>query len=356
MSHAGRTPLFGVQAARGVAATMVVVYHAVSLFALEKYGGVDLYGGWGDIGKHGVDFFFVLSGFIIFYAHRADIGKPATFGNYASRRLIRIYPIYWLYLAIFLVLSVASQGFVMEHSGAELLTAVSLVRFTSDPPPLQVAWTLFHEMMFYGLFAVLIFSRRIGIILMVAWAIVMVAMFDAIGPNSPTVLTLFYDLMNVNFLFGMAVALFMRPLSGKASHTAIALGVVSFALVFTCKRYDYFGASVASILYGLSSALVLYGLVCGELSGAIRVGALWRRLGDASFTLYLAHPIILLVLLRIGAGRVADNLVSSHVFVIGISALCLPLSYLLYIWVEKPLLTLFRTGRLPLRQRGAAPT
>ncbi len=75
--------LSGVQAARGVAALMVVLYHATRALSLPQYLGYIPFDNAFGFGHAGVDFFFVLSGFIIMHAHAADIGKP--------ERLYRLY-------------------------------------------------------------------------------------------------------------------------------------------------------------------------------------------------------------------------------------------------------------------------
>jgi len=56
-------------------------------------------------GHAGVDFFFVLSGFIIFFVHGKDIGKPSRLPHYVWRRFIRIYPVYWAVTLISIVLA-----------------------------------------------------------------------------------------------------------------------------------------------------------------------------------------------------------------------------------------------------------
>ena len=66
--------LIGVQAARGIAALFVVLYHTGRMLSLEQYVGRDPWGGLFHFGHAGVDFFFVLSGFIIYYVHHKDIG------------------------------------------------------------------------------------------------------------------------------------------------------------------------------------------------------------------------------------------------------------------------------------------
>ena len=52
-----------------------------------------------DFGHAGVEFFFVLSGFIILHIHWKDLGHPSRFSSFAGKRFLRIYPMYWLVLA-----------------------------------------------------------------------------------------------------------------------------------------------------------------------------------------------------------------------------------------------------------------
>ena len=83
--------LLGLQALRGLAALLVVAHHTAGTLARAKYGGHELVGGLlFPLGRAGVDLFFVLSGFIIYYVHHADIACPDRFRNYAVRRLSRI--------------------------------------------------------------------------------------------------------------------------------------------------------------------------------------------------------------------------------------------------------------------------
>ncbi len=59
-----------VQAGRGIAAVLVVLAHtSASVFDQRKYWPANPVGPLFDFGHAGVEFFFVLSGFIILYAH-----------------------------------------------------------------------------------------------------------------------------------------------------------------------------------------------------------------------------------------------------------------------------------------------
>ncbi len=74
---------------RGVAALMVVWYHVFEGFQFASQSAVI------DSVNHGylaVDFFFILSGFVIGYAYDDRWGKSLTLGEFFRRRLIRLHP------------------------------------------------------------------------------------------------------------------------------------------------------------------------------------------------------------------------------------------------------------------------
>ena len=83
------------QAGRAIAAILVVLYHLGGNIAKEKYFGIKMFSVPFSFGGSGVEFFFVLSGFIILAAHRDDIFKPHKFLNYFKNLQI-------IYMEVFL--------------------------------------------------------------------------------------------------------------------------------------------------------------------------------------------------------------------------------------------------------------
>lgn len=74
---------------RGVAALLVLFYHIFEGLSFAA-GGTPI-----TVINHGylaVDFFFILSGFVISYAYDDRWGKTMTTGNFFKRRLIRLHP------------------------------------------------------------------------------------------------------------------------------------------------------------------------------------------------------------------------------------------------------------------------
>src|SRR5205823_13541637 len=89
-----RPKLAWLQIFRGFAAVLVVIHHVTG--STDFYLHSSFLGGLFTVGWLGVDFFFVLSGFIITYIHYGDIGNRSTLKAYATKRFLRIYPIYWI--------------------------------------------------------------------------------------------------------------------------------------------------------------------------------------------------------------------------------------------------------------------
>ncbi len=96
-----------IQSFRGFAAMAVVAFHTSIGMADPRYFGQPVLTWLTWKMNLGVDFFFVLSGFIIALAHNNDLGQPKQIIGYFKKRLIRIYPIYWVYLTMFCALALA---------------------------------------------------------------------------------------------------------------------------------------------------------------------------------------------------------------------------------------------------------
>ena len=93
-----------IQVLRGIASLLVVCYHATmscAMFTGEKFAF-----NYFSFGFTGVDIFFVLSGFIITYTSLKYITQPGKWPVYIKRRFVRIFPVYWIIITIFLLLQV----------------------------------------------------------------------------------------------------------------------------------------------------------------------------------------------------------------------------------------------------------
>lgn len=129
--------LKSIQVGRGLASIAVAAFHLSITMGDVRYGGEMLFRSWTNQGNLGVDFFFVLSGFIILFAHWNDIGNKNQITSYLFKRTIRVYPIYILYTFIFstLVLFGVGSGSTLPVSLEGWVSSFSLIRLSSESPP-----------------------------------------------------------------------------------------------------------------------------------------------------------------------------------------------------------------------------
>ena len=164
-----------IQVYRGLAAILVLFHHGNIIFNRDL--SKDFLGNIFGFGWAGVDFFFVLSGFIIFYIHQSDIGKPREFKSFILKRIIRIYPLYWIILAVkvFASLTIGYKGNGYNINPLELFKAIILFpqdRAILEEKFLGVSWTLSYEMFFYIVFSlVLILGFRFMSPVIAVWVI-----------------------------------------------------------------------------------------------------------------------------------------------------------------------------------------
>jgi exopolysaccharide production protein ExoZ len=230
--------LFGIEAARGIAALLVVAYHG-GRHLREDIGYLPLAGIF-NFGHAGIDFFFVLSGFIIFFVHRDDLGVSARRGRYAWRRAARIYPLYWIASAATLI-AVAIEGKLSTLNFAFLGKSFLLWPQPVEPL-LGVAWTLEFEILFYAIVGVAIVNLRGGIAVMLAWGIGIVAAA----------------------IWGTR---------GAADNLELLSGI----------------DKTAKLTYGVASMLLVIGLAELERQGRLDIPGALRELGASSYALCLIH-------------------------------------------------------------------
>ncbi len=263
------------QVFRGLAAMAVLFFHlAVLLF--EK-AGAPLAAGFVP-GQSGVDFFFVLSGFIICHAHRNDIGKPERLKRYGWKRFRRIYPLYFLMTLAMLPLYLFGFG----NSGSKLSTGVivkSFLLFPQTPgthPIVNPGWTLAHEALFYGLFALAIWLRpRITMPIFGGLLLATIAALFIPVPGPYWISTWLLSPYNLEFAAGCLAAF----ITTKNFRWMLPVGLILLVAVWVSASFTgvKLGDSVAGrmvLMFGAPYWLIV--------AGAVSLGApffyrAWRR-------------------------------------------------------------------------------
>lgn len=298
--------LLSLQACRFLAALLVVLFHTAGVVALDKYFGVQVFEKCFRFGGSvGVEFFFVLSGFIITQAHHRDFNRPDQWRRYALRRVFRIYPTYWLVLAVLTAALVLTQGLdspALPQGAVGWIKTITL--WPQDPavvggtgsPVVAVAWSLQYEMLFYTVVGLCIVGTR----WLVAAAIGVAAsgvLCAALGVPWP--LSFIQVPLLLLFLFGAVASVVVQhvPLA-RPSRWAVALGLawcgfVAFGIGVGWEVWPAADVTASTLLHGTLCAGLIVALVQAERRGELRLPPWADAAGGLSYALYLIHfPLV----------------------------------------------------------------
>lgn len=316
---------------RGAAALMVVWYHVFEGFAFAQGTGIDTF----NHGHLGVDFFFMLSGFVISYAYddrwaATGMGR-LTLGNFFKRRLIRLHPmlvmgaiigcitfflqggvkwdgtetpVQWVMVALLLTML-----FIPAYPGANYDIRGNCEMYSLNGP----AWSLFFEYIGNILYALVIrrFSTKALAALVVitgglwGWfSIADISGYDMLGVG--------WTLDSINFWGGLLRMMFpftLGMLLARCFRPTRIAGIfwIAIALMFALFSVPYLPADLIPGVQGISLnstyeflcvlcifPLIVWFAAAGTLKNSVSQ-RLCRFLGDISYPLYIVHyPVMYL--------------------------------------------------------------
>lgn len=292
---------------RGVAALWVYIFHLLTISAAfgQQFlfkGSAVLVAGW-----TAVDLFFVLSGFVLLHAHRADVAivDRATYLGFMGSRLLRVYPLSIVATLLSAVLLLSSQHLwlVLTKIGKEDLSLLSFLRTVTLSTRWTVPgssswnepiWSLSVEVIGYALFLpIAAMVRRCGTRLLAAG--VVLSVFAVLLYLALTGDLTRNDLTNpgafVRMICYFSAGIFLRELVERlpavSDRTADLVGLAaSLGLLVVVEVPGLLGFS------GIAFVLVVFAVCYGRgRLAAILASAPAMLLGRLSFSLYLLHVI-----------------------------------------------------------------
>ncbi len=304
-----RDKLLSVQALRGVAAMLVLIFHMEAMFREGGPWPREIGAFWGR-GFAGVDLFFVISGFIMVYVTRDIAPSARAAGRFFYDRITRIYPLWWVFAGLMMLYYLTAYGQAAapdKASGAEVMSyivkSLLLVPQHGDPV-LGVGWTLIHEMLFYLLFTIgLLFSRKFLPLWLGVWGLLILASLSLgrLPIHATNLLELIISPLNLEFILGAAVAIILGTFTPRQGGLWLGLGVLTFAaalLVYPDNKLLPFNLTRV-ICFGLPGAAIILGAVILERQGRLKIPNALVKIGDWSYSLYLSHLLVLLSIKRI---------------------------------------------------------
>lgn len=296
--------IYNVQYLRFLAAASVLFSHAASL--LIPFTSTVWRVPW----TAGVDLFFVISGFIMTWLTGGQFGNRGAPTRYLLRRIVRIVPPYWFFTIVMVVVVLVAPDHVHNtRAGAvELLTSFLFIPWPRADgglyPIVSQGWTLNFEAFFYVSFALALASRR-GLALLVGAFIALTAV-HALVPSGWFVLRFHTSPIILEFAGGMILGkLHLRGV--RLPPFAPAFGIVAAALLFLAVRHAGIAQSSFDdwgfgrvLLFGLPALVLAAGFILTPDLWLGRAGEILRFGGDASYTLYLSHPLCINAVVLVG--------------------------------------------------------
>jgi exopolysaccharide production protein ExoZ len=337
------------QVLRGMAALTVVAFHTCVILAQREYGGIIVEIPGALNGWLGVNFFFALSGYIIFHAHRQDIGNSKMLPKYFWKRFTRLYPIYWIFLTVYIAAAALGFGHPdFKWEARHMFTAYTLFNIVDLPTlPLKVAWTLLFEVKFYLIFALVIVAPRLGGFLLWGWGIAILVRNSYVplpdwGYLAPDWGML--SLWNIYFLFGMLACWAVNTLRLNFGLSVLGLGICVLALAASQLNgnMDVDSLSLKLMLaLAIAFSLVISGIVLFERRFNWTFPPLLLLIGDASYSIYLVHSAAISQMAQFNLKHTFHKIPSLMLFFI-IFVIAGAVGIAAHILVERPLLLRLR--------------
>ncbi len=321
--------LYELDAIRGIAAVMVILYHYS--FRYGQLYGYEVPPPFSfPYGQYGVQLFFIVSGFVIFMT----LEKSAHVTDFIVSRLSRLYPAYWAAVILtFLVVRIFALPGREVRIKYAVLNLTMIQSWLAVPNVDGVYWTLAVELSFYALMCILFITKLLPKIELISWL----------------------------WLGGMALCSYLAAKHGiqlpRAVRSTYLLeygnlfiaGIMFYKLMHQPEKSQYYILFFALVVeYFLHKHLVIlvaiyFGIFWSFIKGylSILTAKPFVFLGSISYSLYLIHQNIGYIIIQaLERFRVAT---STSIILVPLTISIL-IASLMYTYIEKPGMKLIRNA------------
>ena len=307
---------------RGIAALAVFLSHAGHKASpafrtyLEPYF---------NLGSWGVVLFFLCSGFIL----PLSLERQGSLGRFWIRRFFRLYPLYWMNVAIIAMIGQGEPGMVLSGPPTQsiqifLANLTMFQAFIGFPHLMALYWTLTLELLFYLLLSVLFLLKVNTRISYVTLALIVISICAELVVPLPFAFS--YSTHLILILVGLVV---YRHYSG-AIRPAVAVAVallIPLMLVIPLLIDPRDSQQQMSWVVAQVAACAYFGAV--YLTRLRPVHRFSRHLGRISYSIYLMHPIVI--------DSIPQTPTPTLTLLVWLVALLL-LASATYQWIERPMI------------------
>lgn len=326
--------LISVQYFRALAATMVVFFHLGLQYRRMGYEGP-----WFEFLSSGVDIFFVISGFIMWSTTNRIATAPAEF---VKKRFVRIVPLYWTISLFFVVLMLVAP-YALQSEKFDLAHTISSFLFLPYPHPtlatllpiIVPGWTLNYEMFFYAIFSLGLFLPSTPRFILTTSILLAFAVAGAKLSIGNRYFQFYTSSIVLEFSLGMTVAMACEKkvlIPPRFAYPSIVLNFAAIACL------EMLWPNLPRLFaWGIPAAIMIYAVLSAELQKPIVRIFLPALIGDASYSLYLTHGIVLSAVGQLWRRLIPASSAPSYIaFTVVATVSAMVLAVLCYRLVEIP--------------------
>jgi exopolysaccharide production protein ExoZ len=298
-----------IQALRAIAILFVVLNHLTIIEV--KFGKMPaVLPEFLSRGMGGIDLFFTISGLMMVTISRGKYQSTRQAFSFLYNRLVRIYPLYWIYSLLVLPIFFLRPDWVNSAQGNRVDLLSSFLLLPSDLLPLiNVAWMLVHLCYFYSIFFLVLWlcKERYLPLIMALWVLLVGAgqVYFHFHPSLSPLINLLIHPYTFEFITGCFIGFLFHTRQRRWGLAFLTGGLILYFIALFQLNFNMPQGSVVGwhrvLLFGPPAALILYGVIVLEWEGRLSFPAVFNRLGDASYSLYLSHIPVLVVAGRIWA-------------------------------------------------------
>jgi exopolysaccharide production protein ExoZ len=244
------------------------------------------------LGNSGVDLFFVISGFVMVYASERLFSQHGAAVSFFSHRLIRIVPLYWLAIAIYVSISAVIPGFERNYPPSAIIESLFFIPYSYDGsvmPIVSQGWTLNYEMLFYAIFAVAVLLPRRTAVLAASSTLIALVLAGFIFAPKAVALEFWSEPIILEFGFGIIIAAAYREGVRLPANVSLAVMIVGAALLLILIHVIPSDTQMRVITWGIPGAFIVAGATLCDFSPSGMLARALATLGDASYALYVFH-------------------------------------------------------------------
>jgi len=315
------------------------------------------------IGYMGVDIFFVISGYIMWYSTQHTHGLKGIL-EFIYARLTRIYPLYWSFLFLLILLYWGKK----QLENADIVSSFLLTTSSLGDMLLPVAWTLQYELYFYLFFALLLaiprkyqikmlFIALFVIVTVQLYAILFLDIYNKEHFYTVSRLYLFwFSPIVIEFFLGVFVAYFFEYARIRYLTPIVVLILLLLISALYYQNYKIVGSleqgyyTPQRVLFLGTLSMLLVACMVELNKREIRIlPKIANSLGNASYSLYLSHTILLYLAYKTGVRNTIEDLDGYHeVGMFLIIGIIIVYTLFHYKYIELPLLKLSKHMRQKL--------